>query len=129
MCNNVTMLTFIQNPDFRTACKDLATFVRDFERSRIKREGSSFPIMERSCISRAEAVASIVHQCISSMDLRRLHVESAKVALGQHFKPTPWNTELWKLLSVLEEMEKLGSLGEWKITRLDRSTVFPELSR
>jgi hypothetical protein len=83
--------------------------VRDFERSRIKREGSSFPFMESSRIPHPETLASMVHECVSTMDLRRLNIVSAKVALGQHFKPTPWNTEFWKLLSVLEEMEKLGS--------------------
>lgn len=65
--------------------------------------------MERGFVPRPESEASLIHQCLSTMELRRLNVISAKVALGQHFQATPWITELWKLLSVLEEMEQLAS--------------------
>jgi hypothetical protein len=107
------MLTFIQNPDFKTACKDLSTFVRNFERSRLKRQNGTPAFMERSFIPRPESEASLIHQCLSTMELRRLNVISAKVALGQNFKTTPWITQLWKLLSVLEEMEQLASIQQY----------------
>jgi hypothetical protein len=99
----------MQNPDFKVACKDLSTFVKDFEKSRLKRQIGTPAFMERGFIPRPESEASLVHQCLSTMELRRLNVISAKVALGERFQATPWITQLWKLLSVLEEMEKLAS--------------------
>jgi hypothetical protein len=103
------MLNFISHPDYRQACRDLSTIVRDFERTRAKREGMSLPFMEAGCIPRPESEASLVSQCLGSMELRGLNVGTAKLALGERFKATPWFTQLWKLLSVLEEMERLAS--------------------
>lgn len=103
------MLTFLQHTDFKRACKDLSVIVRDFERSRLKSQNGPPAFMESSCIPRPESEASLVHQCVSSMELRRLNMIAIQTALQNNLRGDRWLNALRKLFTALEEMERLAS--------------------
>ena len=103
------MLTFIQNPDFRKAAKVLAYMVRDFELSRLRRQNGPPAFMDSSFIPRPEAEASVLFQCLSSMELRRLNMVAIHDALHNNLRGDRWLNALRKLFTALEEMERLAS--------------------
>ena len=106
------MLTFLQHPDFTRACKDLAVIVRDFERSRLKRQNGAPAFMESSCVPRPEAEATLIHQCVTSMELRRLNMVAVQTALQNNLRGDRWLNAFRKLFAALEEMERLASGGQ-----------------